>query len=246
MSATLLTQVAVHLRPEDNIAVAARNLQGGLELEHRGKQHQAGRPGRHGAQVRPGADRQGRGDSQVRPDHRLRQGGHCGRRPCPRPQRGRRCLRARLRFLPGLPAAAALAAENRTFLGYDRGPDRPEHQRYGTRNYIAIISTVNCSASTSKYISERFHRTDLLKQVSERGRRPGHHAQGRAAPCSMTGPITTSSTAPWPGLPSIPTSRPTSWSALAARRARRCTWSRTKASIQLELIAAKRQASRWC
>src|SRR6185295_7262283 len=35
---------------------------------------------------------------------------------------------------------------------------------YGTRNYIAIISTVNCSASTSKYISEKFNATDLLKQ----------------------------------------------------------------------------------
>lgn len=39
----------------------------------------------------------------------------------------------------------------RTFMGYLR-PDG----RVGTRNYIAVISTVNCSASTSKYISERF------------------------------------------------------------------------------------------
>ena len=44
-------------------------------------------------------------------------------------------------------------------MGYDRGDGR-----YGTRNYIAIISTVNCSASTSKYISERFRATDLLEQ----------------------------------------------------------------------------------
>ena len=44
-------------------------------------------------------------------------------------------------------------------MGYDRGDGR-----YGTRNYIAIISTVNCSASTSKYISEAFRATDLLKQ----------------------------------------------------------------------------------
>src|SRR5207244_6015027 len=36
--------------------------------------------------------------------------------------------------------------------------------RYGTRNYLAIISTVNCSASTSKYISEKFRATDLLRQ----------------------------------------------------------------------------------
>src|SRR5262249_28382663 len=49
--------------------------------------------------------------------------------------------------------------EPRHFMGYDRGDGR-----YGTRNYIAIISTVNCSASTSKYISEKFKTTDLLKQ----------------------------------------------------------------------------------
>ena len=41
--------------------------------------------------------------------------------------------------------------EPRTFPGYLR-PDG----RVGTRNYVAVISTVNCSASTSKYISERF------------------------------------------------------------------------------------------
>mgnify|MGYP001208106993 CR=1 FL=1 len=39
----------------------------------------------------------------------------------------------------------------RTFEGYKR-PDRPA----GTRNYIAVISTVNCSASVSKYVAARF------------------------------------------------------------------------------------------
>jgi altronate hydrolase len=57
-----------------------------------------------------------------------------------------------------------VATEMRTFEGYDRGPDRAEPYRYGTRNYIAVISTVNCSAATSKYITQRFNATDLLKQ----------------------------------------------------------------------------------
>jgi altronate hydrolase len=48
-------------------------------------------------------------------------------------------------------APAAARVEPRTFMGYLR-PDG----RVGTRNYIAVISTVNCSASTSKYIAERF------------------------------------------------------------------------------------------
>jgi altronate hydrolase len=42
-------------------------------------------------------------------------------------------------------------AKPRTFRGYLR-PDG----RVGTRNYIAVISTVNCSASTSRYVTDRF------------------------------------------------------------------------------------------
>lgn len=59
---------------------------------------------------------------------------------------------------------APAPAEPRTFFGYDRGPDRPPHQRYGTRNYLAIISTVNCSASTSRYVAERIRSSGILSQ----------------------------------------------------------------------------------
>jgi len=41
--------------------------------------------------------------------------------------------------------------EDRTFQGYRR-----EDGRVGTRNYVAVISTVNCSASVSRYIAQRF------------------------------------------------------------------------------------------
>jgi altronate hydrolase len=43
------------------------------------------------------------------------------------------------------------ATDARTFSGFLR-PDG----RVGTRNYIAVISTVNCSAGTSKFVAERF------------------------------------------------------------------------------------------
>ncbi|WP_165073965.1 UxaA family hydrolase [Paludisphaera rhizosphaerae] len=46
----------------------------------------------------------------------------------------------------------------RTFRGYLR-PDG----RVGTRNYIAVVSTVNCSASTSRYISNRFQDRDFRR-----------------------------------------------------------------------------------
>jgi len=44
----------------------------------------------------------------------------------------------------------------RTFLGYRR-PDG----RAATRNYIGIISTVNCSATTSKYVAQHFDHSML-------------------------------------------------------------------------------------
>jgi len=51
------------------------------------------------------------------------------------------------------PGPAPGAAERRTFSGYLR-PDG----RVGTRNYIAIISSVNCSATVARNIAERFAR----------------------------------------------------------------------------------------
>jgi altronate hydrolase len=49
-------------------------------------------------------------------------------------------------------------AQRRTFQGFKR-PDG----KVGTRNYLAVVSTVNCSASVSRFIAERF-RGDALKQ----------------------------------------------------------------------------------
>ena len=43
--------------------------------------------------------------------------------------------------------------ERRSFLGYRRLDGR-----VGTRNFLAIISSVNCSASVSRYIADRFRR----------------------------------------------------------------------------------------
>lgn len=43
-------------------------------------------------------------------------------------------------------------------MGFDRGGGR-----FGTRNYIGIISTVNCSATTNRYIAERIREKGILK-----------------------------------------------------------------------------------
>ena len=163
MPAVPLDQVAVHLRPEDNIAVAARDLAPGLTIDSDGTLLQVGkrigmghklaiRHVKKGEAVTKYGQIIGFAKEDIAPgeyvhvhnlsaDNFERDYAFC--RDCPPP--------------PPRP-------EPDYFTGYDRGSDRPDHLRYGTRNYIAIISTVNCSASTSKYVSERFRATDLLKK----------------------------------------------------------------------------------
>ncbi len=46
----------------------------------------------------------------------------------------------------------------RTFQGYSRSGGRA-----GTRNYIGVISSVNCSASVSRYVCERFRTADSAR-----------------------------------------------------------------------------------
>lgn len=46
----------------------------------------------------------------------------------------------------------------RTFQGFRR-----QNGKFGTRNYIGIVSTVNCSATTSKYAADKFN-TEILEQ----------------------------------------------------------------------------------
>src|SRR5947209_15246454 len=153
-----LSQVAVHLRPADNVAVAARPLAAGTAVQIDGRTVTL--PTRiglgHKLAVRPIAA----GEAV------LKYGQIIGFASADVPAGGHVHVHnvaadaferdyAFCRDCPPPPARA----EPRSFMGYDRGEGR-----YGTRNYIAIISTVNCSASTSKYISERFRQTDLLKQ----------------------------------------------------------------------------------
>jgi altronate hydrolase len=156
MPAAAQTSFAVRLRPEDNVAVAARHLSPGAELRIAGHAvtlaarvgmgHKVALvPIRKGEPVYKYGQIIGFAREDISPGehvhvHNLaaddfeRDYAFCRDCPAPPPK-----------------------AEPRYWMGYDRGDGR-----HGTRNYIAIISTVNCSASTSKYISERFRQTDLL------------------------------------------------------------------------------------
>lgn len=63
--------------------------------------------------------------------------------------------------------------EGRTFQGYRRADGRA-----GTRNYVAVISTVNCSASVSKYVARRFDQAALRDYPNIDGILPITHTGG--------------------------------------------------------------------
>jgi altronate hydrolase len=163
MSAVSLSEVAVHLCPQDNVAVVTKPIQSGAVLDHHGVKltvssrigmgHKlALRPIKKGEAVHKYGQIIGFASKEIEPGdwvHVHNVGADAFERDY-----------AFCRDCPPRP----VATETRYFMGYDRGPDRAEPYRYGTRNYIAVISTVNCSAATSKYITQRFNASDLLKQ----------------------------------------------------------------------------------
>ncbi|MFO0844173.1 MAG: altronate dehydratase family protein [Gemmataceae bacterium] len=159
MTAVPLSRVAVQLRPEDNTAVAARVLLAGQVLEHHGARITlSGRVGlghkfalakiAMGQAVRKYGQIIGFASRDIAPgDHVHVHNVTAGR------------FERDYAFCRDCPPGPETLCDQRTWEGYDRGDGR-----FGTRNYIAIISTVNCSASTSKYISERFRQSDLLNR----------------------------------------------------------------------------------
>ena len=65
--------------------------------------------------------------------------------------------------------------EGRTFQGYRRA-----NGKFGTRNYIGIVSTVNCSATTSKYAAQKFDPSILAEFANVDGVVPLVHKGGCA------------------------------------------------------------------
>lgn len=65
--------------------------------------------------------------------------------------------------------------EPRTFQGYRRA-----NGGAGTRNYLALISTVNCSATTARYVAQTLAQTDLAEYPNIDGIIPLVHKAGCA------------------------------------------------------------------
>ena len=163
MAAVPLTKYAVHLRPGDNIAVAARGIPAGTDLTFDGGTvpvtdgielgHKfAVRPIKEGDAVSKFGQVIGFAGANIAVGEHV----HVHNLKADKFERD-------YAFGADLPAPLPPPAEYLSFMGFDRGPNKPAHQRYGTRNYIAVISTVNCSASTSKYITERIKASGVLK-----------------------------------------------------------------------------------
>lgn len=149
---TPLSSVAIRLHPDDDVVVVKRGIKAGAEFaidghplrveRDIGRGHKlAIRPVAHSGPVRKYGQVVGFATATIRPGdwvhtHNLEV------RDFSREYE----FGTDLRSLPAVPPGA-----RRTFPGILRPSGR-----VGTRNYIAVISSVNCSASTSQYVRARF------------------------------------------------------------------------------------------
>jgi altronate hydrolase len=158
-----LSDYAVQLRPEDNIAVARKLVPAGVELQVNGHVIKLPAPVKMGHKFAVTSIKEG--------DPIKKYGqiiGFAGRNVAAGEHVHVHNVKIGVlthdyAHATQVPAPLPPPAEYRTFMGFDRGSGKPDHLRYGTRNYLAVISTVNCSASTSKYIADRVRETGILK-----------------------------------------------------------------------------------
>jgi altronate hydrolase len=152
-----LREAAVHLHPEDNVAIAKIDLQQGVSLTtERGSPSPAEVPVRQlipsghkvalktiaaGEPVRRYGQVIGHASQLIRPGEHVHVH-NLGVQDFDRDHAFGVDVRP-VSFVPD--------TERRTFLGFERSDGR-----VGTRNYVAVISTVNCSAHTAREIAHTF------------------------------------------------------------------------------------------
>ncbi len=140
----------IHLHPNDNVVIAARQLESGIQIEAAGHRIQlqdsvalghkvALQPIGRNEPVLKYGQIIGQASQQIAAGQWV----HVHNLAL---QEFERDYQSAM-FIPPDPPTIA----DQTFLGYRRG-----RGKVGTRNYIAVLSTVNCSASVSKYIARRF------------------------------------------------------------------------------------------
>jgi altronate hydrolase/galactarate dehydratase len=173
---TTATKNAIRLQPDDNVVIAIRDLMPGDKVEGVSGPLRTSVPRGHKiatAAIAAGASvyRYGQIIGQARADiapgdqvhmHNLGMGAH------------RQDYGFASRNTPLAPAT-----EERGFMGYRRADGK-----VGTRNYIGILTTVNCSGSVAKFIAEAAERAGFLDRFGNvEGVVPIVHATG----CGMSG-----------------------------------------------------------
>jgi len=174
MPLTLNAAQVVHLRPRDNICVAAQTLAGGEEIQVAGSTIELSGEIRMGHKIAVRKIAKGEGvykfgqfigyaTCDIAPGdwvhaHNLTAGE----------------IKQDYEFCTEVPPPPEEIL-GRTFQGYRRADGK-----FGTRNYVAVISTVNCSASVSKYITGRFDKELLAQYPNIDGLIPITHKGGCA------------------------------------------------------------------
>ena len=162
----------VHLHPADNICVAARNLGAGEEISAGGRTVRLPAEIRIGhkiaiAQIAEGDRVLKYGQSIGVAAKSIEPGGWVHTHNLAQDRSARDYASASETPPPPAPIA------DRSFMGYRR-----PNGKAGTRNYLAVISTVNCSASVARYVAERFDRASLADYPNVDGVVAFKHASG--------------------------------------------------------------------
>lgn len=162
-----LSDVALLLREGDDVAVTKQRVEGGTVVVHGGKEipvlstlpagHKLALHGiATNAPVRKYGQIIGYATTAIEPGawvHTNNLGFGAGQ------GEGDRALQLDYEFSTDIPHVEYVPeAERRTFMGYAR-PDG----RVGTRNYVALVSTVNCSSSTVQGIADYFRHSGVMK-----------------------------------------------------------------------------------
>ena len=159
------TSLTIRLHANDDVVIARQQLVSGTALLDENVAVAGLDPA--GPQGRDARDRRGRAGQALQPDHRLRQAADRAGRARPRAQPGDGRVRARLRVRRRREADAATSIRRRRSMGIVRADGR-----VATRNYIGILTTVNCSATVAHGIADAF-KGDALGAVCHQRRRRG-------------------------------------------------------------------------
>src|SRR5659263_536779 len=151
-----LAEAAILLRPDDDVAIATRDLTPGLALRYAGGVVAVGTtvPRAHKLALRAipaGGQVHKYGQSIGRATRDIAAGEHVHAHNLAMDNTAREHEFGTARVTP------PDTMRGRTFLGYRR-PDG----RVGTRNFIGVITSVNCSASTARMIADQFRGIGVL------------------------------------------------------------------------------------